>query len=188
MRVYEVTYCDDHRDIDCRSLEEEREFFERFDDTPFCGQSLKEHWGPLHMVSPENEANPLTDFVFIGVGAFAFSTTLLPTVTPLLEDFGELLPLTINDRDFCVFNITNIQDIIDHSNADFRYASDGRIMGIITAAVCIGSLTRNQFFKLPLTSTSSYLAEDSSKGDSFRELYEEHGFTGLRFKEIATSL
>jgi hypothetical protein len=82
----------------------------------------------------------------------------LPLLRPLLERYGEILPLA-SDEPVSLFNVTTILDALDEERSRIARFSDGGILAIEQHAFRADVIGDAEMFRLPGRASSIYMRE-----------------------------
>jgi hypothetical protein len=101
-------------------------------------------------------------------------------LSPLIEAYGEFLPLTSDDGEFYAYNTTHIIDALDQEASDFtRFPSSGRISGWNHLV-----FKEDMIAEIPL-----FLVPEFPKGrlfltEHFVECCAKNDLKGMKFKPV----
>ena len=146
------------------------------------GTSRKGDWVPVPVEFGTKRFGRRTDWdIDWGLGPLFFLTERgVDVLRPLIEPYGEFLPLTSNDGEFYAYNTTHIIDALDYDASDFtRFPSSGRISGWNHLA-----FKEDMIAECPL-----FLVPEFPKGDLFLtqhfvECCAKHELKGIKFKPV----
>ena len=111
-----------------------------------------------------------------------FRKTAIDKMKPLLEEYGELLPLECADAELWVYNPTVLIDALDKKASEGSRFADGRLM-IIDKYVFYPDVVKGvDIFKLANERASSTFVTDR-----FVDLWKSSGLIGLRFDKLWSS-
>jgi hypothetical protein len=135
---------------------------------------------------------PEQDFWDIGLGGHGTAWAIrpeafanAPTLLHFLNPSGELLPLRHGEREFTVFNVTEVIDALDRERTTWDDYDDGTIADVERPAFRSDRLGE-QIFKVPETSLGRiYYWEDAANAaEQFKAQVEHYGLTGLTFEIV----
>jgi hypothetical protein len=144
---------------------------------------LAEGWQALPArVLPPDEDQPArrAQLPWLSDDVLALRDEAVAAVGPLLEPFGELLPLSCPDANVVIFRSTTAVDVLDEDGSDIvRFPGSGRIMAIEAYRFRPGVLKPPRAFMLPqMPRGSLYLT-----GDLVQQI-ESLGFVGTGFRPL----
>ena len=114
------------------------------------------------------------------VGDLVVSRKAKDMIGAFLEQYGELLPLVCDDREFWTLNVTCMIDALDETKSVLhRSKQDGSILIISKYAFHPEALKTATIFRLPQYARGSFYVTTP-----FVELIKSSGLTGLTFKQI----
>jgi hypothetical protein len=169
----------------------------------FQGGKIGDAWHPVHVIvdrSRVDEWNPLPpagDFPrFEGAGIEpVFSRQALDTLSDLLQGNGEILPLSCDEGEYYLFNITRIIDVIDRDHSEFKFESeldpdfgaldeDGPDFQVITRCEFYPDQVKDlTIFKIP----REYHKNTPMVTDNFVRRVREAGLKGFEFELLWSS-
>jgi hypothetical protein len=146
------------------------------------GTSRKDDWVPIPVEYGSTRHGQRTDWdIDCGLGPLFFLTRRgADILSPLLEPYGEFLPLVSADGEFYAYNSTYIIDALDHGTSDFtRFPSSGRISGWNHLA----------FKEEIIEDVPLFLVPEFPRGRLFLtvhfvECYAKNDLRGVKFKPI----
>lgn len=159
----------------------------RFDGTP----RLKDWLARPQQVEFLAARRPLADFLGCSYpGAFAVTHPINPLVASILEDVGELLPVTTQDGTaLSLFSATPAFACIDMDATKGERFSDGRLMIVEQFAFRTEALPRRSIF-MPSEYPGQLFAlqrDDIAPDRDFRFTVEKLGLKGMEFREVWNS-
>jgi len=142
------------------------------------GKAIGAKWNPPEVQLWEEageQAKPMGQFPAFG-GFFVIDQTALEILRPVIQStIIEALPLPCSIEGLSVLNIQRV-DCIDHSRAELKYFSSGRIMRVSKFAFVQTNLKGKHLFRLGEESFLKVFADDI-----FKHAVEKNGLHGLRF-------
>jgi len=146
------------------------------------GTSRKSDWVPIPVEYGSRRHGERTDWdIDCGLGPLFFLTKRgVEILSPLIEPYGEVLPLISGDGEFYAYNTTRVIDALDHEASDFtRFASSGRISGWNHLA-----FKEDIVADVPL-----FLVPEFPKGrlfltERFVDCYVKYSLKGVKFKLV----
>ncbi|HZI13767.1 MAG TPA: DUF1629 domain-containing protein [Myxococcus sp.] len=142
-------------------------------------------WVPIHMevVREEWDGQPFleSDAPYLGSSyALVFRPRAVEVMSPLLEPYGEFLPLVCTDAELRVFNCTRAVPALDEAaSVLWRDEGDGRITHIVKHVFHPEVIRGLLVFKLTnIESSSTYVNEE------FVARWTEAGLRGLTFPQV----
>jgi hypothetical protein len=142
-------------------------------------------WTPLKMrIVSTDEGRSLmqSDAPWLGGHALAFRSKAVVALQPLLDRYGELLPVSCNGCDVKIYNSTRLVDALDLDLSIVRRFANGRVMGVEQYCFREDALRDIQIFKIPnLRVSPTFLREE------FVELWSSKGLKGLSFTRVWSS-
>ena len=143
------------------------------------GTTQQRNWTPIavRIIDSDNGKKLLhSDAPWLGSHALIFSTAAIAAISPLLDEYGELLPLKSNGGTFKLFNPTKILDALDEEASSTTRFSDGRIMRISKYVFNLDVTDGVDIFKIPNLRVSPTFVSQR-----FVDLWNSAGLHGLRF-------
>ncbi len=131
----------------------------------------------------EGETEQLPDISIWALGNLVLSPTAYEVLKDILTPSGEFLPLIIGDDTYYMFNTLFVipEEGIDRSH-EVEVVDSGVHMGQESILFNEAALAGRSVFKTPTDKLrASYCT------DTFKALYEKHGFKGLVFEEVIVS-
>lgn len=123
-----------------------------------------------------------SDSPWHGSCSLIFRKTAIDKMKPLLEEYGELLPLECPEAELWVYNPTVVLDALDKKASEGSRFADGRLM-IIDKYVFYPDVVKGvDIFKLANERASSTFVTDR-----FVDLWKSSGLIGLRFDKLWSS-
>ncbi|RME58596.1 hypothetical protein D6779_06180 [Candidatus Parcubacteria bacterium] len=158
--------------------------FERID-VLINGTTRQANWKPIQMqMIREDEGKKLlpSDSPWLGSNALIFRSSVLDVLGALLQQYGEVLPLSCPGVDLWIYNPTNVIDALDESSSSVLRFDNGRIMMIERYAFRPNIIAENEIFKIP-----SLRVSPTFVSHRFVERWKKSGLTGLEFKKVWTA-
>lgn len=122
---------------------------------------------------------PVGSFTYVGPGNLICQANVVAALPAKAREEVEVLPLDIKGHDVRLLNVINVIDCLDESRSDITRFKSGRVLLINKYVFDEGRLRGVYLFKIPqLLRTEVYAT------DLFRSFIDEHGFTGLEFKQL----
>jgi len=146
------------------------------------GAAQRAGWKPIQMrIIREDEGESLapSDSPWLGSWALIFRSSVLNALGPVLERYGELLPLSCPDADLWIYNPTVVIDALDEESSDLDRFSDGRIMMIHRHVFRPDVVAGNEIFKLP-----ALRASETFVSHRFVDRWRAAGLKGLAFERV----
>jgi hypothetical protein len=142
---------------------------------PIRMKLIKEDEGDL--IAPRRES----DFPCFGSGALVLRPRALDALRGLVERYGELLPLTCDDTDLWLFNVTKVVDALDEARSKVvRFNTGGmRIRLPVFRASAVQDVV---VFKIPQALHGPIFV-----GRKFVEAVRSADLRGLDFEPVLTS-
>jgi hypothetical protein len=139
-----------------------------------------EAWGPppMHLLERTEDGTILepADLPWLVSMTLAVSETALRTVRPLLEPYGEFLPVGGSAAGYQLFNGTCWSDALDEARSELARFSDGGIMRIQNVVLATDAFDQAEVIRLHQTPRGPlYFAA------SLVERIKALGLTGTRF-------
>lgn len=114
--------------------------------------------------------------------SLVFRKTVIDKMKPLLEEYGELLPLECSDAELWVYNPTVVLNALDDKASEGDRFEDGRFM-IIDKYVFYPDVVKGvDIFRL-----GNRRSRPTFVSDRFVELWKSSGLVGLRFDKLWSS-
>ena len=145
------------------------------------GMPAAEHWttpavGTLEL-DFEGRILPLPDFPVFATGA-AFSRRAVDTLLDLLVENGEILPLSCDEGDFFVYNLTRVlRDVLDEGASEIRRFRGGRVKQILRHAFLPERVTAS-IFRIPQKPLRVYVTQ------RFVDRVDAAGLTGFHLDHV----
>lgn len=115
--------------------------------------SRRQSWEPVRMrlITRDDEGRPLegSDAPWLGSWALILKPKTSQKLSPLLDEYGELLPLVCVNADLSVFNPMRCIDALDEAASSILRFPDGRIMHIQRYVFRPEAIQGIDVFKLP---------------------------------------
>lgn len=151
-------------------------------------ESLRKTWKPFRISrsltgftvdEPNMRANGDCVCIFL-TPAVVLSQIAISALSDLLEENGELLPLTSNDGDFYLYHVTSIVDALDHKRAHLRYWSKESVRDVKHYSFDELRIEQLSIFRLPETRRIETLVTDA-----FVQETRVHSLGGFEFEELS---
>ena len=147
---------------------------------------------PLHFSAylSDKSDKPLPDIAWIGMLTFAFRADVAEELLDILESSGELLPFTLNDEQWYVYNVlSNSTDAVDVENSQYEIDDGETRFGLKKPKFIEKNLPRTSLFKIKEDNFSNIYCIDKRESDSdvldnFYCAVAAKGYTGVKFTEI----
>jgi hypothetical protein len=146
------------------------------------GTRRQSSWKPIPMrLIREDEGQELvmSDSPWLGAHALIFRPSVVEALGPMLQEYGELLPLACSEADVVMYNPTRVIDAFDEAASSVLRFSGGRIMLIqrhVFRADVVGEI---DVFKIPnLRASPTFLSH------RFVDRWKASGLKGLEFKQV----
>lgn len=168
----------------------------------FRGGKIGDTWQPIHVVIDRIGVTEWTPLLPIGdFPAFSgasidpvFSRRALDELTDLLQGNGEILPLSCDEGEYYLFNVTHIADALDIENTEFKpYSEVDPDMALLVDDPDSPTITRFAFypqkvkdltiFKIP----SRHQYNGTLVTDKFVQRVQEAGLKGFEFELLWSS-
>jgi hypothetical protein len=140
-------------------------------------------WKPIKVVrmysEPENLIKPLGDRAAIDAWSdpMVLSRRALDELVPYIGRFGQVLPLTFDECDYSLFNITNVVDAVDLDASETVRYPDGGLSRIRSYVFRPKAVRDHWIFKIP-----QYAKGFAFVTDRFVEVVHRAGLTGFGFE------
>jgi hypothetical protein len=123
---------------------------------------------------------PPSDFPHLAVSVPVFSLRALNVLWGMLEENGEIFPLSCTEGEYYAFHVTSFIDALDESHSEVeRFESSGRIMQVLTYVFFGDRLTGATIFKTPQFPRSEVYVTDK-----FHKLVIANGLLGFKFANL----
>lgn len=147
---------------------------------------------PLHFTAYFSDKNdkPLPDIAWIGMSTFAFRNDVATELLEILEDAGELLPFTVEAKQwYCLNVLQKADDAIDLEKSKFEIENDEMRFGLKAPAFNLEKLPKSSLFKIKTDNyTMTYCIDNrETEEDVLNNFFcaiAGHGYTGLKFEEV----
>ena len=146
----------------------------------FDGRTQKANWIPLKVKRMEPEKGlALSDAP--GFTIPVFSMKALNIIESIICESSEKLELITDEGEYYGINVTAVLDVIDYSKSEYRTFSDGkRIMAFKKYAF----LQQPELIKHDIFKIIDEPTRRSFVSDKFKNMIEENGLTGFKFKLV----
>lgn len=139
-------------------------------------KSLKRIWRPVKV---EGRVREFNDYPCINLLIPAFSERAVKALRNILEENGELLPLSSKLRKYFAYNVTTIADVLDGRKSTVEYYPDSRrAMWIERYEFRASKLKSLSIFAIPDDPGQLYVT------DVFRAAVETAGLDGFDFVKV----
>ena len=123
-----------------------------------------------------NRNLPPGDFPHLAVAVPLFSLRAVNVLRGMLEENGQILPLSCTEGEYYAFNVTTFIDALDESGSEVKRFKDGGVMRILKYAFFGDRLAGATIFKIPQFPRSEVYVTDE-----FRNLVIDNGLLGFKF-------
>jgi hypothetical protein len=120
------------------------------------------------------------DIAYIG-GELALNPEAVDILKPLFSDLVEFLPVSVHGGEWALLNVCNFQDVFNQANSQYNIRPSGKVGRLVKMAIDKTKLTDGRLFKI-IGKRSGWYTDDGP--DSFKEIVERNGLSGLKFKRI----
>jgi hypothetical protein len=138
---------DDFEDIGPVDIDEMSRF-DALDGTPW-----RDRWTPVRMelitTDAYGGAYQRADVPWMSAMSLFLRDEAIKTAGPILEQYGELLPVECDSADVVVFNAGQVLDVLDEDQSEIDRFADGRLMGIDTYVFRGDGIPERAAFKIP---------------------------------------
>ena len=153
---------------------------------PSMGVYVKDSWKTLKkgefIQTPEYpDAIETPDISEWQSGDLVLSDKAFSLLHKYLSDYGEFLPVQCNNDNYYIFNILNIMNVVDMNDSE-QDIDQGIYMGINKLSFKEDLLADTLIFKTKFDNLTGVYCTDT-----FRDLIDELGLTGLLFTDDLTS-
>ena len=141
-------------------------------------------WNPIAMrtiLQDEGRTLLKSDSPWLGAHALMFKPRALTALAPLLDAYGELLPLLANEGTISMYNPTRVLDALDESRSALHRFSDGSIMMIQRYAFREEIIRGVDIFKI-----SALRVSPTFVSQRFVDLWHSSGLRGLEFECVGS--
>ena len=151
------------------------------------GTSRRATWRPMPVarLAVDDEGRPLAkaDLPWLGGHVLVLRERAVATLAPLLDRYGELLPLACPDADLWLFNVLTVVDALDEENSELVRFDDGNILDVVRHEFRPEMAAGMAVFKVP-----QLLRGRLFVGDEFVEAVATAGLTGPEFMQMWPSV
>lgn len=177
MKVYMLLADSDHYESLLMPGGDLYEFARRFNGKPMKrlggDPKIKKYRGRL----------PKGDFPSLIPGVPVFSPRAVEALRDLLEETGEIFPVTISSEEYFVFNVTKIVDALDEPNSEvIRFKGSSKVLNIRSHSFYTEKLFGIVIFKIPQVITMDVFVTDT-----FVERVHSAGLEGFWFPAVWSS-
>ncbi len=166
---------------------DEKEFNLRYSELTFNGDPKSQSWKPPHVEWIEGPPVGSTrrklyikpDIAYLA-GDLALNTKATNLLRPLFGAEAEFLSISVDNEEWTLLNVTNMQDALDKANSRYKIRSDGTVGRMLEMALDKTQITNARLFRL-VGKPSKLFTDDTP--DSFKEIVEGNKVTGLTFDE-----
>lgn len=138
-------------------------------------------WRPVPVsrltVADDGSPREVADLPWLGAHVLVLRPSAVAVLGPLLEQHGELLPLSCPDAELWLFNTLTVTDALDEAGSDLVSFDDGTILAVeryeFRAAAVAPVFKVPQLLRGPLFVT-----------DEFASAVTDAGLTGLELTEV----
>jgi len=127
----------------------------------------------------EGRERVVSDSPWLDAHALIFRKSAITKLAGLLEEHGELLPLSCSEAELFVFNPTRVLDALDEQSSAMLRFSDGGIMYISRYVFRPEVVAGNHIFKIPNRRASPVFWDESAV-----RAWASAGLRGLEFKKV----
>ncbi len=150
----------------------------------FDGRILSDTWrSPVVEILHNDELGQdllPSDFPSFATHVPVFSSRAVGALRGLLEENGEILPLSCDEGEYIAFNVTEIVDALHEPTSTIkRFQSSGRIMDVLTHNFLIDRLYGAIIFKIPQVPLMNVYVTDR-----FRDIVTASDLQGFRFDQV----
>ncbi len=158
----------------------------------FDGKIKADNWNPPNLEwivgtdleGPDRHTydkhHKIPDITHCYPGCFVLSPKAASILMPVFEEEAEFLPVPVENENWVIMNVTNMQDALDKANSRYKIRSDGTVGRILEMVLDKSKITNARLFRL--IDKPAILFTDGSPG-SFKEIVESNKLTGLTFDE-----
>jgi hypothetical protein len=147
VKVYRIAPIDDFEDIGPVDIDDAKRF-RALDGTPH-----RDRWTPVRMELISQDAYggayQRADVPWMSDIVLFLRDEAIKTAGPILEQYGELLPVECDSADVLVFNAGQVLDVFDEERSEIRRFSSGKLMGIDTYIFNGDGIPERAAFKIP---------------------------------------
>ncbi len=147
------------------------------------GTSRRATWRPMPVarlaVDDEGKPRAEADLPWLGGHVLVLRAHAAATLAPLLDRYGELLPLACPDADLWLFNVLTVVDALDEENSELIRFDDGNILDVVRHEFRPDMAAGMAVFKVP-----QLLRGPLFVSDEFVEAVATAGLTGLEFIQL----
>jgi hypothetical protein len=147
VKVYKLKPIDDYEDIGPVDIDDMKRF-RALDGTPW-----RDRWTPVRMQLISQDAYggayQRADVPWMSAMSLFLRDDAIKTAGPILEQYGELLPVECDSAEVVAFNAGQVLDVLDEDRSEIDRFDDGRIMGIDTYVFNGDGISPRAAFKIP---------------------------------------
>lgn len=146
------------------------------------GTPRTQSWSPIQMgLIRQDEGQGLdeSDSPFLGSHALVFRKAAAAQLQPLLDEYGELLPVHCEDADLSIFNPLMVIDALDQQASSIVRISSGRIIRVSRYVFRPDVVGDIEIFKIP-----EFRVSPTFVGQLFVDRWLESGLAGLAFEKV----
>lgn len=150
------------------------------------GTARRASWRPMPVTRllDDDEGRPRAqaDLPWLGGHVLVLHERAAGLLAPLLDRYGELLPLSCPNADLWLFNVLTVVDALDEENSEIVRFDDGGILDVQRYAFRADPAQGLALFKVP-----QLLRGPLFVGDEFVDAIEAAGLTGPEFALLWSS-
>jgi hypothetical protein len=176
MHVYMLRADSDHYESLLVTVGDLFEFAGRFN-----GKPMKGAWWDVR-IEKDPRRLPKGDFPSLIPSVPVFSDKAVTVLRDMLERNGEILPVSIGDEDYSLYNVTRIVDALDEANSSVDRFDDDSVCYISDHSFYSRRLAGLSIFKIPQMPDDSIFVTDI-----FVERVESAGLKGFWFPVVWSS-
>ena len=147
------------------------------------GTSRRANWRPMPvarlLVDDEGEPRLEADMPWLGGHVLVLRERAAKALAPLLDRYGELLPLACPEADLWLFNVLTVVDALDEDNSELMRFDNGDILDVERYAFRPNLVAGLAVFKVP-----QLLRGPLFVGDEFVRAVEAAGLRGPEFAQL----
>jgi hypothetical protein len=147
------------------------------------GTSRRATWRPMPVarlaVDDEGKSRAEADLPWLGGHVLVLRARAAATLAPLLDRYGELLPLACPDADLWLFNVLTVVHALDEENSELIRFDDGNILDVVRYEFRPHMAAGMAVFKVP-----QLLRGPLFVSDEFVEAVATAGLTGPEFIQL----
>lgn len=163
-------------------VEEDRTFLEEFEDKITRGNPCNGSLDNLKVHIIDGRTKGDFPILWNGSGILVFSENVKKSISSLISNEVEFIPLIHNKRKIYLVNVLNIIDAIDYGNSEFKILRSGKPVSIKKYAFSLDKIRGENIFRVLLAdkiySTETYVTSE------FKNIIESNNLKGFRFIEV----